>query len=231
MHLKLLKGRKVKLKMSKCNTNEVSCPECGNKQNFTTWSNIIADLDPSLKEKILTGELFTFTCEKCGKKFPITYPCLYHDMDKHLFVYLTTDMDSVEEMNKILLDSPETFEIQSRQGYIYRAVATVNEMAEKIMIHDMKLDDRVIEIIKMLILFKSENEGMDIDSISGMFYYPAKDHKHEVVIMYSDGRQALIPIEQALIDETMENLKSRIEENTKVGYQVINVEWVSKILQ
>ncbi|WP_312095591.1 CpXC domain-containing protein [Aminipila sp.] len=216
--------------MSKCITNEVLCPECGNKQNFVLWQNIIADLDPQLKEKVLNGELFVFTCEKCGKRFPITYPCLYHDMEKHLMVYLAADKDDVEEMNKVLLNSPETFEIQARQGYIYRAVGTVNELAEKIMIHDMKLDDRVIEIIKMLILFKSGNEGMDVDSIAGMFYYPGKEHKHEMMIMFADGRQSLIPIDDDLIKETKDNLKERIEEHTEEGYQSINVEWVSKIL-
>lgn len=216
--------------MSKCTTNEVPCPECGNTQNFVTWQNIIADLDPQLKEKVLNGELFVFTCEKCGKKFPISYPCLYHDMEKHLMVYLTTDANAVEEMNKILFNSPETFEIQVRQGYIYRAVSTVNEMAEKIMIHDMKLDDRVIEIIKMLILFKSGNEGMDVDNIAGMFYYPAQNHKHEIVIMYADGKQSLIPIDDELIKETASNLKDKIDENTEEGYQSINIEWVSKIL-
>ncbi|QHI71410.1 CpXC domain-containing protein [Aminipila terrae] len=216
--------------MSKCITNEVECPECGNKQNYVRWQSIIADIDPQLKEKVLNGELFVFDCKKCGKKFPITYPCLYHDMGKHLMVYLTSDKESINEMNKILFDSPETFEIQARQGYIYRAVSTVNEMAEKIMIHDMKLDDRVIEIIKMLILFKSGNEGMDVDSIAGMFYYPAKDHKHQIVIMFADGKQTFIPIEEELIKETMTNLKDKIEQNTEEGYQAINVEWVSKIL-
>ncbi len=216
--------------MSKCTTNEVTCPDCGNKQNFVVWQNIIADADPQLKEKVLNGELFVFTCEKCGKKFPITYPCLYHDMAKHLLVYLTMDANSIKEMNDILFKSPETFEIQARQGYIYRAVSTVNELAEKIMIHDMKLDDRVIEIIKMLILFKSGNEGMDVDSITGMFYYPGKENKHEVLVMFADGKQAFIPIDEDLIEETMQNLKEKIEDNTEEGYQSINVEWVSKIL-
>ncbi|QAT42471.1 CpXC domain-containing protein [Aminipila luticellarii] len=216
--------------MSKCITNEIECPECGNKQNFVRWQSILADIDPQLKEKVLNGELFVFHCEKCGKKFPITYPCLYHDMGKHLMVYLTTEQEAIEEMNKILFQSPETFEMQAKQGYVYRAVGTVNEMAEKIMIHDMKLDDRVIEIIKMLILFKSGNEGMDVDSIAGMFYYPGKDGQHQIVIMFNDGKQSFIPIEQNLIKETMDNLKESIEENTKEGYQAINVEWVGKIL-
>lgn len=216
--------------MSKCTTNEVSCPECENKQNFITWQNVVADLDPDIKERILTGELFTFTCEKCGKKFPITYPCLYHDMEKHLMVYLTTDMNAVDTMNEMLFSSPEVFEIQDDQGYIYRTVCTVNELAEKIMIHDRRLDDRVIEIIKMLVIFKSGNDGMDIDNIAGMFYYPAKEGKHEIIIMYSDGKQSRIPIEEELIEETKGNLKDRIEENTEKGYQAINIEWVNKIL-
>ncbi|MGN0710582.1 MAG: CpXC domain-containing protein [Anaerovoracaceae bacterium] len=217
--------------MSKFTKTEVECPECGNKQEFMTWQNIIGDIDVEIKEKVLNGELFVFTCKECGKKFPITYPCLYHDMTKKLLVYLTPDEKSVEEMNKVLLDSAETYEIQKRQGYIYRAVRTVNELAEKIMIHDMQLDDRVIEIIKMLILFKSGNEGMDIDTIAGMFYYPGKEGSHEILIMFNDGRQARIPIEEELMKETMDNLGEKIESNTGEGYQAINIEWVSKILQ
>ncbi|QIB68981.1 hypothetical protein Ami103574_06435 [Aminipila butyrica] len=216
--------------MSKCITNEIECPECGHKQDFVRWQSILADIDPQLKEQVLNGELFVFHCNSCGKKFPITYPCLYHDMGKHLMVYLAPGPEAVEEMNSLLFQSSEAFEHQAQQGYIYRAVSTVNEMAEKIMVRDMKLDDRVVEIIKMLVLFKSGNEGMDVDSIGGMFYYPAKDGKHQIAILFADGKQSFIPIEDALIQETMDNLKEKIEEHTEPGYQAINVEWVGKIL-
>lgn len=217
--------------MSKYTKTEIECPECGNKQEFMTFQNIIGDIDIEIKEKVLNGELFVFTCEKCGKRFPITYPCLYHDMTKKLMVYLSQDENSIEEMNGILLGNSELYENQMSQGYVHRAVKTVNELAEKIMIHDMKLDDRIIEIIKMLIMFKSMNEGLDVDTIAGMFYYPGKDGSHEILIMFNDGRQSRIPIDEELMKETMDNLGEKIAEHQEVGYQQINIEWVSKVLQ
>lgn len=217
--------------MSKYTKTEIECPECGNKQEFMTFQNIIGDIDIEIKEKVLNGELFVFTCEKCGKRFPITYPCLYHDMTKKLMVYLAKDEESIDQMNGILLGNSELYENQMSQGYIHRAVKTVNELAEKIMIHDMKLDDRVIEIIKMLIMFKSMNEGMDVDTIAGMFYYPGKEGTHEILIMFNDGRQSRIPIDEELMKETMDNLGDKIAEHEGIGYQQINIEWVSKVLQ
>ncbi len=217
--------------MSKFSKNNVDCPECGNSQVFTTCQSIIAHISPELKEQVLTGELFVYKCEKCGKSFPITYPCLYHDIEKHLMVYMTPNKEDIHKMNEVLIGSPETMEAQAEQGYVYRGVTTVNELAEKIMIHDMKLDDRIIEVIKMLILFKSGNEGMDLDSVMGAFYYPGKEHKHEILLMFADGRQALVPIDEELIKETADNLMDRINEHTDFGYQFIDIEWVGKVIQ
>lgn len=217
--------------MSKYIKNDVACPECGNIQEFVAWESINPDLDPDLKDKILTGELFTFKCEKCGKMSPITYPCLYNDMFSKTMIYLTQEEDAASKMNEILFEMQEAYEIQKRQGYEYRIVKTVNELAEKIMIKDMGLDDRVVEIVKALIMIKSESDGMDIDTILGLYYYPGKENRHQIVILLEDGRQAVIPLEQQFIEETSEALKDRIEANIQEGYQKIDVEWVTKVLK
>ena len=218
--------------MSKSSVMKVTCPECGHEQDFTIWPHININQTPEMKEQVLDCQLFVYECDACGKKFPVTYPCMYLDDEKKLKVYLSPTMEALNDFNEAIEETDEAYKTLKDMGYVLRGVTSVNELAEKIMICDAGLDDRVVEIIKMLILYKSRAEGMDIDSVAAMYYYPGKDqYKHEIVIMYKDGTEALVPIDESIIKETWSNMEKRILAHGKKGYENINVEWVTEILQ
>ena len=37
----------------------VTCPECGQEQDFIVWHSLNGDLDPEAKQRLLDGTLFT----------------------------------------------------------------------------------------------------------------------------------------------------------------------------
>lgn len=41
-------------------------PVCENEQTITICPLVNVTTDPEMREKVLTGELFEFTCDKCG---------------------------------------------------------------------------------------------------------------------------------------------------------------------
>ena len=66
--------------MSMPNETMITCPSCGNEQKFTIWNSVNVSLSPELKQKIISGELINFCCDKCGDKSRLVYPMLYHDI-------------------------------------------------------------------------------------------------------------------------------------------------------
>ena len=47
--------------MSRNHIEKVTCPGCGKEADFTVWDSVNTTLEPDLKEKVLTGDLFKFT--------------------------------------------------------------------------------------------------------------------------------------------------------------------------
>lgn len=113
------------------------CCRCGHRQDNTVLTAINVADDLSLKEKVLSGELFIWHCPECGSANLMRYPLLYHDPDSHLIVVLTD-----AEVNADGLPD----------GYAGRLVRSVGDLVEKIKINDAGLDDVVIEMCKYITL-------------------------------------------------------------------------------
>lgn len=89
--------------MSKIRKEMYRCLTCGEEFEADVYDSINVTLDPELKEKVISGNLFMIECPKCGKKEFIQYPTCYHDMDNKFMVYLNglgQLMDLKEEMNE-----------------------------------------------------------------------------------------------------------------------------------
>ena len=117
--------------MSSCNTTRITCPKCDHAQDFTIWNSVNVDLDTSLKDRLLSGELTQFTCDQCQHTSEVVYPLLYHDMTRKLMVNFSTGEDMPDH------SSLPFGEIMKR--YQLRIVATRNQLVEKIWIAEAGL--------------------------------------------------------------------------------------------
>lgn len=138
--------------MSQRQTTTVTCPQCGYSQDFPIWSSLNVSLDPDEKPRLLSGELHRFACGKTATATDVAYPILYHDMDLNLMIYNIEDADNPEEFSDDLLGNLLGV---MRESYTFRHVHSRNELVEKIKIADAGLDDRMVEIFK--ILLRGEN--------------------------------------------------------------------------
>ncbi len=59
------------------------------------WNSINVTLDPKMKEKVMDGSLFLWTCSKCGTTFRVPYPFLYHDMEHRFMVEFFPEKNSL----------------------------------------------------------------------------------------------------------------------------------------
>ena len=68
--------------MSEREIQRIKCPKCGGEHDFEIWTRVNTDLDPILRDRIKSGELFRTVCPICGQQIDVVYPCLYHEMEK-----------------------------------------------------------------------------------------------------------------------------------------------------
>lgn len=145
---------------------KVICKKCGNSHDFEFTQSVNVAESPELKDKILSGEFFTWTCVECGTKNLINYPFLYHDSDSSLMILETSANIKSEGL-------PE--------GYTGRIVRSFGDLIEKIKIFDSGLDDIIIEMCKFITLQEMNKElalkflkldGADSELV---FAYPLDD--------------------------------------------------------
>lgn len=165
--------------MSSQTPTSITCPRCKNVGEFVTWQSLNVDLNPKEKEKLLSGELTTFTCGKCGHSAEVAYPLLYHDMSRQLMIYLlhrgeTQDIDGLE-MGKMM------------KGYRLRRVRSRNELLEKVKIFEAGLDDRALELFKVVL--RQDLETSDDEPLFFSGRDPADHDEALLAFVYFPGDQ------------------------------------------
>ena len=216
--------------MSKERTESFTCPVCGHQGDFKLWESVNVDLDESLREKVLSGELFDWVCPSCGQRIHIKYGTLYHDM-KHQFMIF---YDPSEEAGPVKnIEIPEMF--ASLGEYKYRQVTTENDLREKIMILETGLSDVAIEYTKYTLRhFRYKEEIQKTDDIRFAGFDQREDEPEPVIVF-------------VILDEDYEHRAScfitldeydgfRIKELTDYRFQVgqcevVNQEWIDAKLK
>jgi len=84
----------------------INCDECGKEYEFNYYRSINVSLEPELKDKVISGEIFKSTCPHCGRTTYIPFPFLYHDMEHKLMIYVNRK-ENIEEGLKEIIESRE----------------------------------------------------------------------------------------------------------------------------
>lgn len=150
--------------MSANETVEINCPRCGKVGNFTVWHSINTETDPEMRYAVRDGSAFVYECRKCGHRIPVNYGFLYHQVEDRMMLHYCPDDDAVKECLLIYGKNGKMREMQL-EGYLSRIVRSINELREKLFIFDAGLDDRAIEVIKLLYMseFDSTNPDAAVD--------------------------------------------------------------------
>ena len=135
--------------MSRHHIEKVTCPSCHHEGDFELWDSINTALDPEMKEKVLNKSIFLYTCPSCGETFRLNYPTLYHQMEDLIMIYLVLESE-VEKTCEIFCEKNALADFHTEK-YLNRIVTSANEPVEKIHIFDAGKDDRIIELVKLLV--------------------------------------------------------------------------------
>lgn len=139
----------------------ICCPSCIEEGQFTQYKKIDIINSPELREKIFSRDIFKYKCPECGAEILVAYECMYLDSENKHIVCLLPE-DSEEDLSRYRLE-----------GCTFRVVRTINAFAEKISMLEDGIDDRVIELYK--ILFEEEFESQRPDSKLLDIFYAGRD--------------------------------------------------------
>ena len=183
--------------MSKISEETIKCPKCGKESKFVMWSSINTVLNPEMKKKLLTGEIFKFKCNKCGCEARINYSSLYHQMEDRIMIYYVQDKEDYESACNMFSgeDMPEIFEDLMAEKYLYRIVTSPGELREKIIIFDNGLDDRVIG--------QAKEQGIKVKHI---FFDVSGEGKYMFIIFDENGETKMASIEKELLEKIREEV-------------------------
>lgn len=149
-------------------TRACQCQECNEKDQTVIWHSI----GPFQKEAAMDTSLFKWTCKKCQKVYKFVYPCTYVDREKGFVVrYQGNDKE---------FDTHQDF-----SGLIKRDCNSQEELAEKIRILDAGLDDRAMELTKLLVFAQIHVQDETLERIQ--FYQEEEDGFMSFTIWNSEG--------------------------------------------
>lgn len=72
----------------------IQCPKCGKSIEVTVFQSI-NDSWPDGVNKILTGELFEFSCPNCGKKDHLEYDILFNDFGHRAWIQVLHEAEMI----------------------------------------------------------------------------------------------------------------------------------------
>lgn len=218
--------------MSKQSTQKITCPKCGLEQEAKIWDSINVTLNPEVKQKILDGSFFQFRCSKCGYTAPLAYPCLYHDMEQGLLIWLlpgnANKGRNMDQINSIVSGMGIDF-TSTEKPYSYRVVEDSNALREKVLISDEGLDDRMIEVMKVIYLAQIQNQTggeKDLD-----LYLDGSKGKYQFLVFFPDGRTAAVPLNMDFYRDLYEVQKEMLEECTPSTFCAVDRDWANAIME
>lgn len=170
---------------------------CGNHFEANLARSINIERSPEVREKILKGEFHRVVCPSCGNCFAVENAFYYTDLPRNS-VFLCQPRNvryCYKEDSKLLKKSVEgiPFSLSKEESRLLRVVYGLDELREKIVAQDAQLDDRIVELLKILIFYEHPFliqktrlqlflTGYDQQKIKFIAYYHNSSGMYEIII-------------------------------------------------
>lgn len=194
--------------MSKVHMEMITCSSCGAESAYRYWDMIDPMFDQKTKEKVINGELFTFTCPECGFQRRVTYDTIYQEMGKGIYIHLVTSEESYMQAVNLYADRDE-HSGTVLASEIVRIVLSQNQLSEKIRIFDEGLDDRVVEIIKAYYLGELYKQvpGFEAEEV---LFYKNEQGGYEIAFLSKDGNHRTASFTRKMYDGIYEDIGRKL---------------------
>lgn len=216
--------------MSQVRKEIIECPHCLAEGEFDLWTSVNVDLDPELREKIFSEELFMYHCPTCGKVTGIPAGTLYHDMSHRFMLFF--EFFKPEDFDYSPMDMPEG-PLGVQEGYTMRIVYGLMRLKEKIVILEHGLNDVAIErqkyMISHVIMPEIAEKGYEL--YFAKIEEPDEEFEHGKIFFFYDDeeKQQTITVRFAMDNYYEHKLACELDPRMVVnGCMCIDEGWMSK---
>ncbi len=208
----------------------ITCPSCGTTTEMTLWQSVTADDSPDLKDDLLKGKVNIFRCGSCSQTALVPEPLLYTDAKCKLMISFSPCQPEkkAELFEKIKETSRSSGELDTLDGYNLRFATEYNELLEKILIFDNGLNDKVIEVIKLLVLMQDEEKMEQRVCIFG------KCDENEIEFMVQDKKEEQIYTSRVPIltyETVSRSLKDSGVKFKSFNWEMVDADYAAKLLR
>ena len=213
--------------MSKITSQSFTCPKCKYEGKFIMYDSVNVTLDPELREKVLSGEIFDWTCPKCGDKYNIRHDLLYHDMDKEFQVYYSPKNSA--ELNKTINNLARKCLGVSRK---YRTVNSLNALREKIFIFERGFNDIAIELVKAILKF-GKNEIRENTELRFIDFFEVKENISEGKLAFKQiiddqPQKGIVIFDKEAYDKILNEVQTNDKFKMTDPCETIDESWILK---
>lgn len=216
--------------MSLNSKQNVRCPQCGQMTEVTVWNMITVKDSADLKRDLLSGRVNMFQCPSCSHTALMPTPMLYQDDEKRLLISFSPCSEPLlkaQLYDNICKSSKDSGELEKFEGYNLRFVTDYNELLEKILIFDNGLNDKTIEVLKLMILSQDLEKSADRvcrfgKSENGTLEFMIYDMKENQTYTSS--------IPQETYDTIDINLKESGVKPYSFGWETVDAAYATKLL-
>lgn len=136
---------------------EITC-NCGDTFTAQVAHGVNVDRLPEIRQEIIAGSFHTATCQSCGSETIIEKEFLYSDFARNTFFKVKPRktrhlwQEASKELDGDLAKLPK--EISVNGATHRRVVFGLGELREKLIAQDAGLDDRLVELAKVLLVYE-----------------------------------------------------------------------------
>lgn len=194
------------------------------------WTSVTVNDSEDLKQDILAGRLNMFHCPSCSYSALIPSPMLYRDDERRLVISFYPSNDPIvgeKVYNDVQKTSKESGELSEFEGYNLRFISDYNELLEKILIFDNDMNDKAIEVIKLMILMQDPDNSENRDCRFGkcendMLEFVVADRKENMIYTSS--------VPKSTYDTIYKNLMESGVKPYSFDWERVNGAYATKLL-
>ncbi|MBR4723317.1 MAG: CpXC domain-containing protein [Clostridia bacterium] len=217
--------------MSISNKQTIKCPACGEISDLTVWQSITVSDSPDIKADLLKGKVNIFSCGACGQKALFPAPVLYTDDERKLVISFSpqsTKDARARIFEEIKKSSEKSGELKNYPDYNLRFVTSYNEFLEKILIFDGGFNDKVIEVIKLLVLAQDSEKMAQRTCIFG------KSDGDEIEFLVQDTKENQVYTSRVPL-LTYETIKKQLKESgvkfKSFNWEMVDSDYAASLLR
>ena len=199
-------------------TVQMPCPHCQHIQDFEVLLLVTGDMEPPLRDRIISGDWATFACHKCQKQERILYPTLYEDRVRKVRIHYQPNEEEADQLLKQLPDMVASYGPEYAD-YQVRLVTNPLDFMEKVAIFTAGYDDRIMEADKQ-VLKKSDSLPHDLVDL----YFGLNPEGEKLFYLYTPSGLLGLDFDEALYQQ----IADRAPEFEQEKVFVVNQDWVDQ---